>query len=482
MILFFSGLVLLIVGYLTYGRFIEKIIAPDDRETPAISKCDGVDYVCLPHWKNMLIQLLNIAGVGPVIGVILGVKFGSIVFIIIPIGNLIAGATHDFLSGMMSMRRDGSNLPALIKENLGGGYYKFFSVFMIFLLMLVVAVFINIPANLIDKSFPSVGIFWASVVGIFAYYVLATLFPIDKIIGKIYPFFGAMLLIGTLAVLFSIMWNLLDNPSLLDESASFESMKWTAENGHPIIPLLFVTIACGIISGFHATQSPIIARTLKSERQAKSSFYGMMVVEGLIAMVWAAAGLAIYNTFPDYFNMNPNDVLLVITKHFLGSWMGLITVIAVIILAITSGDTAMRSMRLSLAEMFCIDQKSVQKRILTCIPLILAIIGLLAWSQASEKSFGQLWNYFAWGNQVLAASTLMAASVWLFKQKKNGYVSLLPGMFMTFIVISYIVWISPSHGGPVGFGAELDTSYIVAAIATLVIGGWVYKRALKKKR
>ena len=208
----------------------------------------------------------------------------------------------------------------------------------------------------------------------------------------------------------------------------------------------------------------------------------MMVVEGLIAMVWAAAGLAIYNTFPDYFNMNPNDVLLVITKHFLGSWMGLITVMAVIILAITSGDTAMRSMRLSLAEMFCIDQKSVQKRIFTCIPLILAIIGLLAWSQASEKSFGQLWNYFAWGNQVLAASTLMAASVWLFKQKKNGYVSLLPGMFMTFIVISYIVWISPSHGGPVGFGAELDTSYIVAAIATLVIGGWVYKRALKKKR
>lgn len=482
MTLFFFGLALLVIGYLTYGRFIEKIISPDDRETPAITKCDGVDYVCLPHWKNMLIQLLNIAGVGPVIGVILGVKFGAIVFIIIPIGNLIAGATHDFLSGMMSMRRDGANLPALIKENLGRGYYKFFSVFMIFLLMLVVAVFINIPAVLIDKSFPSVGIFWASVVAIFAYYVLATLFPIDKIIGKIYPLFGAMLLIGSLAVLCSIIWSLFDNPALLDESAAFESMKWTEENGHPIIPLLFVTIACGIISGFHATQSPIIARTLKSERQAKSSFYGMMVLEGLIAMIWAAAGLSIYNLFPDYFNVNPNDVLLLITKHFLGSWMGLITVIAVIILAITSGDTAMRSMRLSLAEMFSIDQKSVSNRILTCIPLILAIVGLLAWSHASEKSFGQLWNYFAWGNQVLAASTLMAATVWLFRQKKNGYISLIPGMFMTFIVISYIVWISPSHGGPVGFGAELGTSYIVAGIATLVIGGWVYKRALKKKR
>ena len=482
MILFFFGLALLIIGYLTYGRFIEKIIAPDDRDTPAVSKFDGVDYVCLPHWKNMLIQLLNIAGVGPVIGVILGVKFGSIVFIIIPIGNLIAGATHDFLSGMMSMRRDGANLPSLIKENLGNGYYKFFSVFMIFLLMLVVAVFINIPAVLIDKSFPTVGIFWASAVGIFAYYVLATLFPIDKIIGKIYPFFGAMLLIGSLAMLCSIMWNLLDNPSLLDESAAFESMKWTAENGHPIIPLLFVTIACGIISGFHATQSPIIARTLKSERQAKSSFYGMMVLEGLIAMIWAAAGLAVYNLFPDYFNVNPNDVLLLITKHFLGSWMGLITVVAVIILAITSGDTAMRSMRLSLAEMFSIDQKSVSKRILTCVPLILAVVGLLAWSQASEKSFGQLWNYFAWGNQVLAASTLMAATVWLFKQKKNGYVSLIPGIFMTFIVISYIVWISPEHGGPVGFGADLEASYIVAGIATLVLGGWVYKRAIKKKR
>jgi len=482
MLLFFLGIFLLIAGYFTYGRFIEKIIAPDDRETPAISHCDGVDFVSLPHWKNMLIQLLNIAGVGPVIGVILGIKFGSIVFLIIPFGNLIAGATHDFLSGMMSIRRGGANLPLLIKDNLGNGYYRFFSVFTIFLLLLVVAVFINIPANLIDKSFPSVGIFWASVVGIFIYYVIATLFPVDKIIGKIYPIFGGMLLLGSFAVFAAIVGHLFSNPTLLDQSEAFDKLQWTAENGHPIIPLLFVTIACGIISGFHATQSPIIARTMKSERQAKSSFYGMMVVEGLIAMIWAAAGLAIYNLFPDYFSKNPNTVLLYITQHFLGSYMGIATVLAVIILAITSGDTAMRSMRLSLAEMFSINQKKFSSRLLTSLPLMLIVVGLLAWSQASEKSFGQLWNYFAWGNQVLAASTLMAASVWLFRQRKNGFVSLLPGMFMTFIVLSYIIWISPEHGGPVGFGADLNMSYIIAAIITLVISGWVYRHGKRIKK
>ncbi len=474
-------MLLLIAGYFTYGKFVEKVIAPDDRETPAISMRDGVDFLTLPHWKNMLIQLLNIAGVGPVIGVIIGIKFGEIVFLIIPFGNIIAGATHDFLAGMMSIRHGGANLPKIVKDNLGKGYSKFFSVFTVLLLLLVVTVFINIPANLFDKMFPSLELFWAAVGAIFLYYVLATLFPIDKIIGKLYPIFGGMLLLGTFAIFISMLCMLVGNPDLLTETEAFKSVKWTQENGHPIIPLLFVTIACGIISGFHATQSPIIARTMKSERQAKSSFYGMMVLEGFVAMVWAAAGMAIYNAMPEMFNKNPNDVLLTTTKYFLGDYVSVITVLAVIILAITSGDTAMRSVRLSFSEMFAISQKNFLNRLLVCIPFIIIVALLLAWSQTDAKSFNNLWNYFAWGNQVLAASTLFAGSVWLFRQKKNGFIALIPGMFMCFIVLSYILWISPAHGGPIGFGTELDTSYYLAVAITLLISVIVIAKGRQKK-
>lgn len=470
MYLFFIGLAMLAGGYFAYGKFIERILGPDDRKTPAVKNADGVDYVVLPQWKNMLIQLLNIAGVGPVIGVIIGIKFGAEVFLIIPVGNLIAGATHDFIAGMMSLRYGGANLPLLTRKTMGKTYANAFSVFMVLLLLLVVAVFINVPASLIDGNFQGHSLFWPVVGAIFAYYVAATLFPIDKIIGRIYPFFGFMLLVGTLAIFVSLMFALGENPALLDESAAFKGMKWCAANNHPAIPLLFVTIACGIISGFHATQSPIIARTMKSERQARASFYGMMVVEGFIAMIWAAAGLAIYNTFPELFDKNPNSVLLEITHYFLGSYMGAITVVAVVILAVTSGDTAMRSMRLSLAEIFGINQKPISSRLLTTLPLVLLVAVLLVWSNADKDSFAHLWNYFAWGNQVLAASTLVVGSIWLFRRGRNGLVALLPGLFMTFIVASFILWASPAHGGPVGAGLELDTAYLISGLLVFAVG------------
>ncbi|MBO5255495.1 MAG: carbon starvation protein A, partial [Opitutales bacterium] len=261
MILFFIGLFILVAGYFTYGKFVERVIGPDSRQTPANTMRDGVDYVTLPHWKNMLIQLLNIAGVGPVIGVIIGIKFGEWVFLIIPIGNIIAGATHDFLAGMMSIRNKGANLPKIVKDNLGSTYSKFFSVFTIVLLLLVVTVFINIPADLFNKLLPEAELFWFAVGTIFFYYITATLFPIDKIIGKFYPLFGAMLLIGTFVIFLSMLFMMVDDVDMLTPSTEFLSVQWDSENGHPIIPLLFVTIACGIISGFHATQSPIIART-----------------------------------------------------------------------------------------------------------------------------------------------------------------------------------------------------------------------------
>ena len=469
---FLGGIALLICGYFTYGKFLERILAPDDRATPAVKNADGVDFVQLPHWKNMLIQLLNIAGIGPVIGVILGIKFGVIVFLIIPIGNIIAGATHDFLGGMMSLRRNGANLPALIRENLGNKVYYAFSIFVSLLLLLVVAVFINIPANLIDglDGVANTKHFWIAVICIFIYYIAATLFPVDKIIGKVYPLFGLMLILGTFAIFGAIVWAGFKQPWILTETETFKSVMWTGANNHPVLPLLFVTIACGIISGFHATQSPIIARSMKNEREARSSFYGMMILEGIIAMIWAAAGLAIYNLFPEQMSIVPAKVLGFITTHFLGKWGGAITVIAVVILAITSGDTAMRSLRLSFAEIMKIPQKKISSRIFLVIPLIVIVAGLLVWSNSDVKSFNNLWNYFAWSNQVLAACTLFAATVWLRNNKKPWWVAALPAVFMTFIVISYILWISPAHGGPVGFGLDLKTSYYFgAAIALLLL-------------
>ena len=367
MLMFLGGLAILLAGYLLYGRLVERIVGVDpERQTPALSDSDGVDYVVMPHWKNMMIQLLNIAGVGPVIGVILGVKFGAIVFLIIPIGNIIGGAVHDFVAGVMSLRDHGANLPTLIKNCNGKVLAALFTVFMTVLLLLVVAVFITTPAQLCDNLLPDANILWYAVAAIFIYYIVSTIFPVDKIIGRCYPFFGALLLVGTLALFVKLMFEAWADPSLLAESEGFRKYMFTAEKHQPIIPLLFVTIACGILSGFHATQSPIIARTMRNEREARSDFYGMMVLEGFIAMVWAAAGLAIYNLFPEQMLKKAPAVLQFLCSHFLGSGIGAVVVISVVILSITSGDTAMRSLRLSLAEIFHIPQKKLSSRVLLC--------------------------------------------------------------------------------------------------------------------
>ena len=464
--LFEIGMGLLIAGYCVYGKMVEKILGPDDRPTPATRYADGVDYVVLPHWKNMLIQLLNIAGIGPVIGVILGIKFGPVVFILIPLGNIFGGAVHDFVGAMMSMRADGANLPTLIRSNLGRPVYGIFAVFMSLLLILVVAVFINVPANLINDLLPKADWFWAVVIAIFLYYIAATLFPLDKIIGRIYPIFGLMLLVGTVIIFFAILLRHAENPTsfmVVNDGFKAGMIK------QPIIPCLFVTIACGILSGFHATQSPIVVRAMETERNARATFYGMMVVEGGIAMIWAAAALALYTAMPETMALNGTAALGKITDSFLGSGLGAVTVIAVVVLAVTSGDTAMRSLRLSLAEMFHLSQKPIANRLLLCAPLIVIISAILYWSNKDAKSFNVLWNYFAWGNQVLAAFTLMAGTVWLYSLKKNFWITLLPGMFMTFVVLTFILWTAPDRGGPIGFGLPLTLSYEIAGAVSLLV-------------
>jgi carbon starvation protein CstA len=480
-----GGIAFLIIGYFTYGKLVERFLAPTDSPTPALAHPDGVDCMPLSKWKNMLIQLLNIAGVGPVIGVIAGIKFGKIALLIIPVGCVFLGAVHDFVGGMASIRMDGANLPKIIRSTLGRWYSTAFSWFMLALLLLVVAVFINVPANLIDKQWlPDVSFFWWAVSGIFVYYIAATLFPVDAIIGRIYPVFGGLLLIGSLAMLCALLWCGFGDASLLDEGAEF--LRYRAEvfdkgGRSPVFPLLFVTIACGIISGFHATQSPIVARTIKSEREARVTFYGMMIAEGVIAMIWASAALAMYNIAPENLHLPPAQVLGKIASHFLGPWMGGVAVLAIVVLAVTSGDTALRSSRLSLAEMLGIDQVKIVPRIMTCLPLIAIVAVCLWWSNLSARSFGHVWNYFAWGNQVLSASTLMACSVWMLREGKGmkSLVALVPGMFMTAVVVTFILWTSIDKGQPWGLvpgGMPLVPAIAVSVAVAIAFAAFALRR------
>ena len=475
---FLGGMLFLVLGYFVYGRIVERIFRPDDRKTPAIASPDGVDTLPLPHWKNMLIQLLNIAGVGPVIGVIIGIKFGKVALLIIPVGCVLMGAVHDFAGGMMSLRNNGANLPKLVRKYLGNAYATVFSWVMAILLLLVVAVFINVPANLIDKTvLPSISFFWWAVGIIFVYYIAATLFPVDKIIGRVYPFFGALLIIGSVAILGALLVAGFDNPAIFADCPHFSGF----QGQNPLFPCLFVTIACGIISGFHATQSPIVARTITTERHARPTFFGMMIAEGLIAMIWAAAALAIYNIEPSNIKLAGPVVLGNITTHFLGKWMGGVTVFAIVVLAVTSGDTALRSARLSVSEMFGIAQVKLLSRIMTCLPLIIVVSLLLWWSNQNAKSFNNLWNYFAWGNQMLSATTLMAGTVWLLREGKKAasMVTLLPGMFMTMVIATFILWTPGRDGMPVGLvpgGVSLMLSVLVSAAVSSAFAFWVIRR------
>ena len=471
---FLGGLAFLAAGYFLYGAVVERVLGPDGRDTPCIANPDGVDTLPLPQWKNMLIQLLNIAGVGPVIGVILGIKFGKVALLVIPVGCLFMGAVHDFVAGMMSIRMGGANLPLIVKRFLGRGYASVFSWAMVFLLLLVVTVFINVPASLIAKTVGcGPAAFWWAVAAIFAYYVAATLFPVDKIIGRVYPIFGALLVVGSAAVFAALLVAGFRNPGILADCPGFAAFR----ESNPIFPCLFVTIACGIISGFHATQSPIVARTMTSERQAKPTFFGMMILEGVIAMVWAASALAIYNIAPENLKLAGPAVLGNIATHFLGPWMGAVTVFAIVVLAITSGDTALRSARLGVGEMLGIGQKGTARRLSTTAPLVVVVAHLLAWSNPDARSFNSLWNYFAWGNQMISATTLMCAVVWLVRSGRGAgsLVALLPGMFMTCVVVSFILWTPGTGGQPWGLvpgGLSLWLSVALGAAAAAVFAAY----------
>ena len=403
MITFIVSLLILIGGYFLYGLYIEKIFKPEkDRVTPAISKPDGVDYVPLSTRKIFLIQFLNIAGLGPIFGAIMGAIYGPVVFLWIALGTLFCGAVHDYLSGMMSLRSDGRSLPELIANELGTTAGVVMRIITIVLMVLVGAVFLSGPASLLTSMTNGLLPVTGWIVIIFAYYILATLFPVDKIIGKIYPVFGFALLFMALGIMVAIFWNRPHMPELTDY---FRNMNPAADK-FPIFPMLFITVACGAISGFHATQSPLMARCIKTEKDGRRVFFGAMVAEGIVASIWAAAAMCFFGgleEFHKYMAENGNSaaaVVKLISSDWLGALGGFLALLGVVAAPITSADTAFRSARLIIADFMKVEQKSFKNRIFISAPLIICCLVFF------NINFVMLWRYFDLTNQSITAITL----------------------------------------------------------------------------
>lgn len=460
---FLIALAVLIAGYFIYGAIVEKIFGIDPtRKTPAYTMRDNVDYLPLPSWKVFLIQFLNIAGLGPIFGAIMGVMFGPAAFIWIVVGTIFAGAVHDFISGAISLRTRGMSLPEIVGNELGTGIKQVMRVFSLVLMILVGAVFVSQPADLIAGMTPEYldRVFW--VVVIFVYYMLATVLPIDKLIGNLYPIFGFALLFMAVGILGVLIFG--DYTLNIDFSQGLQSHH---PKGLSIFPMMFVSIACGAISGFHATQSPMMARCLKNEKLARPIFYGAMVAEGIVALIWAAAAIAFtggYEQLATYMAEHNNSAGVLVNDvsiSWLGTFGGILALLGVVAAPITSGDTALRSARLIAADFLHYDQSKTVKRLIISLPIFAAAFGIMM------IDFSVLWRYFAWCNQTLAVFTLWAITVYLARHKKVYFITLIPAMFMTAVSVSYILF-APT---PEGFGL----SYPVAvgsgiAVAIILLG------------
>lgn len=454
----------LIVGYLVYGKLVTVIFgANDNRPTPAITMADGVDYVPMSPTKIWLIQLLNIAGIGPIFGPILGALYGPTALLWIVIGSIFAGAVHDYFSGMLSIRYDGTNVPNIVGYNLGHVIKRVMQVFAVILLLLVGVVFMTSPAMLL-KNLTSIDMnIWLVI--IFAYYLLATILPIDKIIGRLYPIFGAVLLImaaGMTIMLFAKGYTFYPAAELVNQHPK----------GLPIFPLIFVTISCGALSGFHATQSPLMARCLTKESYGRPVFYGAMIGEGFIALIWATVGMTFYQT-PDALQAalaagGPANVVNESATTLMGTVGGFLAVLGVIVLPITSGDTAFRAARLTIAEVFNYNQAPSKNRLSIAIPLFL--IGAVL----TQVDFNIIWRYFGWSNQCLSCIMLWAGAAYLYRKGRFHWIGTIPATFMTAVVVSYIC-----QDKNLGFGIDYTISvYIGIAGAILAIIAFL---ALAKK-
>ncbi|MBQ6907681.1 MAG: carbon starvation protein A [Clostridia bacterium] len=463
MISLFISLAVLFVGYILYGKVAEKVFSPDDRATPAVTVNDGVDFVPMKTWKAFLVQLLNIAGTGPIFGALMGAVFGPVVFLWIVFGSIFGGAVHDYMSGMISSRHEGSSIAELSGTYLGKTAKVLMRIFSVVLLVLCGTVFVTSPAGLLDKLTPNWmnGTFWTVI--ILAYYLLATLLPIDKLIGKLYPIFGILLITMAVAVIGGILFS---GSKYIIPEISLQNLH---PSGTPIWPYMFITVACGAVSGFHATQSPMIAKCIKSEKEGRKIFYGAMISESVIALVWAAAGVAFYGStqlLNDALSGGASNVVYEISTGVLGVFGGILAVAGVIVCPITSGDTAFRSARLILAESFSLNQKAIKNRLLITIPL-LAIGGLLTWfAIVNDNGFQVIWRYFSWSNQTLAMIALWVSTAYLMKKGKYRFGSLitaLPAAFMTAVSITYILMAKE------GFRINQTVSYIVGIAAAVIL-------------
>lgn len=461
------ALVVLVGGYFLYGTVVEKLMGVDpNRSTPAYTHRDDVDYLPMPTWKVFLIQFLNIAGLGPIFGAIMGIMFGPAAFLWIALGTIFAGGVHDFTSAMISMRSGGASLPEIIGSQLGNKILLVMRGFSLILMILVAAVFVVTPAGLIAGMTPEYmdKTFWIGV--IFLYYMLATLLPIDKIIGNFYPVFGFALLFMALGLLCVLVIGDVTIPDGITEGL-FNRYPTEAADSHPIFPMMFVSIACGAISGFHATQSPMMARCLKNEKLAKPVFYGAMVAEGIVAMIWAAAAIAFtggYEQLAEYMANGGTAGSLVkdISVDWLGVIGGFLALMGVIFAPITSGDTALRSARLIAADFLKMPQEKILKRLMLCIPIFILTFAVMM------IDFNVLWRYFAWCNQTLAVFTLWGVTVWLAREGRNYYITLVPALFMTAVCTSYILFAPSPEGLGIDINIAMGTGITVAALLLLI--------------
>lgn len=468
MITFLICLAALVAAYFTYGKYLERLADADNaRETPSRRLADGVDFIEMPRWRVFLIQLLNIAGTGPIFGAILGACFGPVAFLWITFGGIFFGAMHDYLSGMMIIRADGRSLPEVVGDYLGRPMRVFVRCFSVLLMVLVGAVFMLSPAELLANLTDGVMATRTWVWIILGYYVIATVLPIDKVIGKCYPVFGAALIIMAVALLGVAVFGSYPMPELTDLHNYHKSPE-----SFPIIPTLFITIACGAISGFHATQSPMMARCVGTERQCRSVFYGSMISESIIALIWAGVAMAFFGGATELGDAlgahknNPAWVVDVISNTTLGRIGSILAILGVVAAPVTSGDTAFRSARLMIGDMFGYSQKPLLNRFVVCIPLF--VIGYLI----TCVNFDVVWRYFAWCNQALAAITLWAIYVWLQRRRVNSWVALLPAVVMTYVIMTFVA----VSGQFVGLGPTW-VAYTIGGAATLAVTAVMFRAA-----
>lgn len=465
MITFLIGIIILFLGYIFYSRYIDKIFEPDERLTPAHKNNDNVDFIPMSKNRNSLIHLLNIAGMGPIIGAIQGILFGPIAFILIPVGCIFAGGVHDYFAGMLSVRNRGAQITGLIHKYLGKNAFKIFMVIVSIMLLLLATVFVYTAGDLFVERFFGVSDFGItnpvvlySYIIILLYFVLATLFPINKIIGKFYPILGLFLILGTGLILIGFFIN----------GVNLQNLTFANFNIHPknlpLIPMFFMTVSCGLLSGFHSTQATIISRAVDKEKDGRQIFYGMMCLESLIAMIWAAASMDVYslNQVPQNL-VGTVNVVNIIANKFVPLHLAFLVTLAVIILPITSGDTALRGLRITIADALNLEQKRMINRLAIVIPIVICVLLVLVWAKINADSFSMVWQYFTFFNQLIAIPTLCCATIYMAINKKNFWVTLIPALFYVFITMAFI------FSERIGFNLPLKYAEIVAFIISIAV-------------